>query len=372
MKRQKKIPYYFNLILLLLTLLAFLVIGEIATRSLGFPPRVDDFFGDIVKHRPYAKWVHRKENTNFVRLNNMGFHDKNRELSPKNYRILILGDSFVEGLQVPKEQVFTALLERKFYESGKMIEVMNGGMSGTGTLYQYRLWKDFFKDNVKMNHLILCIFMGNDLENNHPPLAKLLGTPPNNSALYFDEMGQVSIDRVEYGLLQKIFRILTKHSAFANFLYQRLFLIKRTFLTRTLKETSSSNSNTQENSNIIREAWLDSINQTLGLIAKRNEELKSQSIDFSVVIIPDAKQAEYGGYNNNNKKNFAMKTRDWCKKENVGFLELKYKQNPFELFSFDGKTFGHFNYEGHRITAEKLFSWLRNLVPSTGNKLPST
>jgi SGNH hydrolase-like domain, acetyltransferase AlgX len=56
------------------------------------------------------------------------------EKSAGVFRILLLGDSFMEALQVPYDVAFASLLERNLAEiSGRPIEVVNASVSGWGT-----------------------------------------------------------------------------------------------------------------------------------------------------------------------------------------------------------------------------------------------
>jgi len=64
------------------------------------------------------------ENRNLVVTNNLGFHDRERQFTNENYRILVLGDSFVEGRQVKTETLFTSLLEEKLAGGKEKIEVI--------------------------------------------------------------------------------------------------------------------------------------------------------------------------------------------------------------------------------------------------------
>ncbi|HXK38334.1 MAG TPA: SGNH/GDSL hydrolase family protein [Candidatus Paceibacterota bacterium] len=77
-----------------------------------------------------------------VRINNAGFMGPHRELvAPQGtYRIAILGDSIVEGLQVDEDKTFAALLEQALNEHKrclKKVEVLNFGLSGMGAYKEY-------------------------------------------------------------------------------------------------------------------------------------------------------------------------------------------------------------------------------------------
>src|SRR5205085_3476932 len=71
----------------------------------------------------------------FSRINAEGLRDREYSWTraPGVTRILLLGDSFVEGMQVPLEQTFAKRLEAKLADDGRRVEVVNGGFSGFGT-----------------------------------------------------------------------------------------------------------------------------------------------------------------------------------------------------------------------------------------------
>jgi hypothetical protein len=92
-------------------------------------------------HEPHAEgWTHgcigrAFEWRAFSRMNADGLRD--REYAPARrpgvFRVLLLGDSFVEGMQVPLAQTFAKRLEAKLAEDGRDVEVVNAGFSGFGT-----------------------------------------------------------------------------------------------------------------------------------------------------------------------------------------------------------------------------------------------
>lgn len=71
-----------------------------------------------------------------VRTNAWGMRDLDRTLEkpPGVFRILLLGDSFMEALQVSFDESFPSRLEELLTEAtGRPIEVINAGVSGWGT-----------------------------------------------------------------------------------------------------------------------------------------------------------------------------------------------------------------------------------------------
>jgi GDSL-like lipase/acylhydrolase family protein len=72
----------------------------------------------------------------WIRTNSWGMRDRPHGLEKPEgtFRILVLGDSFMEAVQVDFEQSLPSLLETELVErTGRTIEVINAGVSGWGT-----------------------------------------------------------------------------------------------------------------------------------------------------------------------------------------------------------------------------------------------
>ncbi|MBI5671031.1 MAG: hypothetical protein HZC41_23805 [Chloroflexi bacterium] len=103
-----------------------------------------------------------------VRYNNFGLNDRDLTLEKPSgtFRIVIVGDSFPQGLQVEREQGFPWLLEELLNsESSQPIEVINLSVDAYGTdrellLYATLGWQ-FQPDLV-----LLSIYTGNDIQDN--------------------------------------------------------------------------------------------------------------------------------------------------------------------------------------------------------------
>jgi hypothetical protein len=121
-----------------------------------------------VAHRAGARgWFH-KEGGSFVAINRDGFRDRerNRSRPPNGFRIAVLGDSYTEALQVPREATFCAVLERTLATcpalEGRQVEVLNFGVSDYGLASELmtlrsRVW-DYSPDIV-----LVAMFTANDV-----------------------------------------------------------------------------------------------------------------------------------------------------------------------------------------------------------------
>jgi lysophospholipase L1-like esterase len=154
-------------------LIVFVAAVEIALRvtDIGFPPRTrpDAVLG--VLHRPGAAFWQHEEGDSYVRINSEGFRDSEWpvEKSAGEFRIAVLGDSYVESLQVPIEERFTELLAENLAHkkafAGQTVRVMNFGMAGYGTGQELLL----LRDRVAKYHpdlVVLGFLTANDLSDN--------------------------------------------------------------------------------------------------------------------------------------------------------------------------------------------------------------
>jgi len=134
--------------------------GALATPR---PSRPDLSFWDP-DHEPFGVW-HRPDSTGFhktecfdvtYRTNSVGARDVERSLDATRSRVVVLGDSFVEGWGLPPRQRLTNLLEQA---SG--LEHLNFGMSHFGPYQQYLVYRDLAK-RYTHDHVLIGIVPVND------------------------------------------------------------------------------------------------------------------------------------------------------------------------------------------------------------------
>ena len=89
---------------------------------------------------------------------------------PDVYRILLLGDSFMEGYQHADDDLFASRLERAL--AGRSVEIINLSVGGYGTTQQYLYLRD---EGLKYQpDLVLLAFQpGNDIVENSQDLLRL-------------------------------------------------------------------------------------------------------------------------------------------------------------------------------------------------------
>jgi hypothetical protein len=115
-----------------------LLTWEIGLRNIGgvFHDRFtqpDDIRGWSL--RPgFSGWMNA-ENTIWVQINSDGMRDREHPLAPppRTLRVAVLGDSYMQGVNVEPEAMFTTFLERHLNRcigGGARVDVLNFGVSG--------------------------------------------------------------------------------------------------------------------------------------------------------------------------------------------------------------------------------------------------
>ena len=160
-----------SLLLIVAAVAAALAIGEIGVRLLGLEgrARVRVVPGKGITFEPGAAYRHVKEGFSEGHFNAQGFRDRERSVAkpPGGFRILVLGDSFVEALQVPLDETFPAVLEDRLRlrPRGDGTEVLAMGQSGFGTASELMRYLDFgaaYDPDV----VLLAFYAGNDVRDN--------------------------------------------------------------------------------------------------------------------------------------------------------------------------------------------------------------
>lgn len=158
---------------------------EVVLRILGFTPvNTNTFDGNnLVIFKPNHSFVIKDrcfENT--LTSNNFGFHSREYLIPkpPNTYRIVVLGDSFVEAAQVPLNKTFFELLEQKLNEKKEAVryEVIPIAKSGHGTLMNLLFAREYalrFEPD-----LIVDAFITNDLQEDNADVERLHAVLSNN------------------------------------------------------------------------------------------------------------------------------------------------------------------------------------------------
>jgi len=122
-------------------------------------------------HVPGASTVWTKEGHGLVNINQAGYRDYERTLTPPpdTYRIAIFGDSQTAGFQVNLEETYGAILEKTLRNSGRQVEVLNFGVSGYSPVQEWLLFREVGV-NYHPDLVIFASFLDNDVAGVDPAL----------------------------------------------------------------------------------------------------------------------------------------------------------------------------------------------------------
>ena len=185
-----------------------------------------------VTYLPHAYYRHTKEGYSEGRFNSHGFRDYERSYQkPRNtFRILMLGDSYIEALQVQLDDSFPALLENTLnaQSSSTRFEVLALGQSGFGTADEYHRYLDFGV-SYDPDLVILAFLTGNDFRNN----SKFLNREGMGFYYVFDQEHKLILDRslinaYERSLTypKRLFQTLKAQSRLLNLISERAYLLQ--------------------------------------------------------------------------------------------------------------------------------------------------
>jgi len=152
-----------------------------------FPSMFVDKVGFVFKPGDTVKVTNGIDFWTSEKVNSLGFIDSEPALPkpPDTFRILLVGDSFVEAAQVPIAQKLQTLLaadlNRQF--SDRKFDAVALGFSGTGQANQL----PFYERNRNLKpDLVILLFVSNDFANNSPMLESLRqGWHPDHSPRVF-------------------------------------------------------------------------------------------------------------------------------------------------------------------------------------------
>ena len=263
---------------------------------------------------------------------------------PGKYRVLVLGDSFTEGVQVSEEDLFTSRLE----EINPRLEVINAGVGGYGTVQEF-LYLSTEGLQFKPDLVLLMLFE-NDLSDNCLPTIPDSALVPMQSQKNGEIQIAGKLDPAEFlkFTLPIPFRDeLNRYSYLYYFLnsriYQRLFSNRmKQFLQADLRKLRSS----------------EEYEVFYAIIQKMHNLAVSKGVNFALVLIPT--REDVGLRSSPTRQSIAK----FCQDNRIKCIQLleRFKKEsasgsePYLHFDM------HWNKAGHKIVAEEIASYLASTV----------
>jgi lysophospholipase L1-like esterase len=166
-----------RLLSLLFGLLCAGVLSEVSLRlaGIGYPPLYQPDMHCGSRLRPGVRGVWIEEGFGHISINSLGFRgpefQANKPLGTQ--RICVLGDSFIEALQVDYSASLCGQLQQQLSSQLSPpftdCEVINAGVSGYGTAQQLLMLEHYVLP-LSPDVVLLACYPENDIRNNHPLL----------------------------------------------------------------------------------------------------------------------------------------------------------------------------------------------------------
>jgi lysophospholipase L1-like esterase len=383
-----------------------LLIAEVALRIVGYTYPVfyttDETRGYAL--RPNMRGWYRKEGESYVEINSAGLRDREhaRAKPPNTLRVAVLGDSYAEALQVPFEDAFWKVLERKLNECenfrGQQVEVINFGVSGYGTAQELITLREHVWD-YSPDIVLLAFTTNNDITDNSRALKKTDEAPyfvlRDGKLVLDDSFRETRAFRLRQSALNRFGRWVRDSSRVIQALHQAHYAFKQFLSSRRAKTEASPVTTTKESQptqeeqtqtpaptseelgldNVVyREpsdmVWTEAWRVTEELLKVIRDEVRSRGAKFLVVTTsagiqvhpePSAREAFMRRIGVNDLFYPERRIKAFGEREQILVLNLA---PPLQSYADEHKVFlhgfdknignGHWNSLGHRVAGEML------------------
>lgn len=333
----------------------------------------------LIYYRPLPNsnfWV-LEENDHPItgRFNKWGWRDRNWDIKKNRIRIAILGDSFVQALQIEEDRTFVRLCEKYLNQNQtEQFEIMNfgrGGFSPTEELVV--LQTEVIKFNPDL--VVVTYFPVNDYRD----VLKDTATDTPRSFFYIDNDNKCLIldntftNSLYYKFTDLIISKLKIRSVLMLFLMKRIRLAYGRFISYQRSREKPSIPKKKSGQYSISTAqknatYLQAFNFSKRLINEMIKLCKANNIKFLLLCLndhhykPEVEKRKLKRYPTFNYLYIENELKKLASKQEIYFLGLqKAFRNYYLKFKRD-LHWVHYNYEGHRLVAKLLSKKIKEIA----------
>lgn len=339
-------------------------------------------------HTPSDEFQQETENRSVkISINSQGLrdHEYPYDKPPATRRILLLGDSFAEAVQVPLADTFAKLLEKRLNAGDERgnppVEVLNGGISGYGTdnaLLFFRHEGRKYQPDV----VLLAFFVGNDIRNNWYRLENL-DSGGSRKPYFTRNADGLTINAYpfeEHRSLRSRLKIFLNRNIYLYSLLRQMRdrLRSRAFVGE--KTAGGVALDTQVFATDYLPEWNEAFAVTEGLLLKLDNEARESGAELLVVLIPAQFQVHESYWQTRMERVPSMRDLGWdLEKPNrrlneflaargIAHLDLLpdfrhyADESNGEYYLVEDK---HWNEAGHRLAARLIEAKLRGMLEPT-------
>ncbi len=372
-----------NLLLAGAALLVTLLVCELVLRVMGVSYPVFVWTDPVrgIAHIPGAKSVKEYNGHPWIEINSDGMRGPEVAVAhpPGTYRIALLGDSFIQGFEVPFELTAGEVLAHRLSVlRGTPVEVLNFGEGGYGTAQelltlQHEVWK-YSPDLV-----LVGVTTGNDISDNYRPLKKIDYVPYfvfRDGNLVLDTSFRQSKGYRSRAMWTRRLLEVVQHSRLAQ-------LVNFVRTTQRKGERKRGNREAPGDEVGLRDEvelppttpeWQEAWKVTEGILHMMGDECRRKHTPFGVVTltrgiqVTPVRQKKEEFLRELGAKDLYYPERrlaEFGKREGIPVLNLApimaeqaEERHVYFHAAGDSLGVGHWNAEGHRAVGELIASWL--------------
>ena len=341
-----------------LGLLVGVLVLELGMRVALDPYTCDDALGWRYRQgATFVKISRDLEVFRVVQLNGAGFHDSHQltDKRPGTYRVALLGDSVVAGVQVDIAANMASVAQQLAprLKDGRRVEVLNFGVDGYSTAQQALLLQQLWRWSP--DAVVAGFFAGNDLTDNLPGLGDVGHYLAARCGRPYAVNGKLlRVDPPAIGVAAQLEQLLLRHSvAWSN-------LVRK----RTGPDRGAMPVFQQDYSKRMVAAWKAGGAVALELLGRLADDARKHRADFAVMLLPELrdvlpdarKKAEKSGLQRPDAP-----LRAGLSKRAIATIDVyarldRPKSDATTCYLPD---MVHLNERGHAVAAEVLAQWLK-------------
>lgn len=332
-----------SILLALAGIAVVLLGGEVVVRLLlASPSPVEPSARFEYQYRPFTRVVTSYEGYSVQRTNSLGLFDDELRVPRPARRVLLVGDSYAEGLQVPHDSAFAAVAERLLPGT----EIVNAGQGGASLLDDVE-WVELHGPAIAPDVIVLEVADANLELLLKPATLARFASPPRP--------GVIEPPPVLHGFDRLLFEA-RRNSALFTLASRRLKLLlneQRTDLSRRFRESKARKVvrlQTVAVNDARMPGILDTLYQRLAKFASHVVIVYVPNLDYFSPGLPES------------DPRLAHLLRDVCARHGGTLLdagaamreEFRRTGQPLQGFPNSVVGQGHINVAGHRVVGELL------------------
>lgn len=326
-------------------------------------------------NKPGTSGWYLSEGKSYVNINSYGFNDDEPTIikPEKIYRIAVIGDSYVEALQVSRSSAFWNVLETKLNSNCNLldknnIEVIAFGVSAWGPAQELLLLEKLVL-NFDPDLVMIMITTTNDIRNSSPVLETYKNRPfilETNNLITWD----YSLVRAQNNFL-KANVVLIEDSHIYK--WARLLAVSIKNIIYQIANTEQIDAYLSPESN---QVWADAWKSTFTAMAKMHEKVTERGKPIIFVLGTDSEQllSKELIHSRDLNKEHRLYTPNkelirFFKDEKMLYFDilenlsgLNWKEDFRYLHGSPPGWWGHWNSQGHSIVAKTLLPYVCSVI----------